>query len=216
MNTLFEQSKDLPVVPLAFARWADATEAGPRDEPSSNVVEPVYEVRPEIDEQEIAMKIDRARAEARAEAIEECEERFRADLSVERSAIAHALTSFAQERQRYFSDVERDVVKLALSIAERILQREVAMDATLLAGVVRVAMDKLGDSDGAILRVPMNEVELWQRATKTSGIEVRGDAKLVSGDVVLEAAGGVAELGVRAQLEEVERGFFDLLAKRPA
>jgi len=116
VNTLFEQSKDLPVVPLAFARWADATEAGPRDEPSSNVVEPVYEVRPEIDEQEM----------------------------------------------------------------------------------------------------PMNEVDLWQRATKTSGIEVRGDAKLVSGDVVLEAAGGVAELGVRAQLEEVERGFFDLLAKRPA
>jgi len=32
----------------------------------------------------------------------------------------------------------------------------------------------------------------------------------------LEAAGGVAELGIAAQLVEIERGFFDLLARRPA
>lgn len=213
---LFEQSKNLPVVPLEFARWADATEAGPREDPAPVVVEAMYDGQAEEAERELAMQLDQARREARAEAMAECEERMRADLAIERSAIAHALTSFAQARQRYFSDVEHEVVKLALSISERILQREVAMDATLLAGVVHVALDKLGDRDGAILRVPMNEVEMWQRSSKMAGIEIRGDMKLKNGDLVLEAAGGVAELGVKAQLEEVERGFFDLLAKRPA
>jgi flagellar assembly protein FliH len=42
------------------------------------------------------------------------------------------------------------------------------------------------------------------------------DERLQAGECVLETKLGTVELGVRAQLEEIERGFFDLLNHRPA
>ena len=36
-----------------------------------------------------------------------------------------------------------------------------------------------------------------------------------AGECVLETRVGTVELGVKAQLEEIEKGFFDLLQQRP-
>jgi flagellar assembly protein FliH len=47
-------------------------------------------------------------------------------------------------------------------------------------------------------------------------VELVADEDLHSGDCVLETHVGQVELGVSAQLEEIERGFFDLLDQRPA
>jgi flagellar assembly protein FliH len=44
--------------------------------------------------------------------------------------------------------------------------------------------------------------------------EVRADTGLQNYELVLESNLGVVDLGVRAQLEEIERGFFDLLEVR--
>jgi flagellar assembly protein FliH len=45
---------------------------------------------------------------------------------------------------------------------------------------------------------------------------VIGDLKLDTNECVLETSAGRVELGVKAQLKEIERGFFDLLEQRPA
>ena len=37
-----------------------------------------------------------------------------------------------------------------------------------------------------------------------------------AGECVLETSVGKVELGVSAQLEEIEKGFFDLLQQRPS
>ena len=42
------------------------------------------------------------------------------------------------------------------------------------------------------------------------------DAQLSDQDCVLETELGTANFGLDAQLKEVEQGFFDLLALRPA
>jgi flagellar assembly protein FliH len=94
------------------------------------------------------------------------------------------------------------------------------MDPLLLAGVVRVAIDKLADTSGLTLRTPPNEVSAWQAMFDRSGStqaqpEVCGDSNLGPGDCILETRLGTVELGVRAQMEEIEKGFFDLLQQRP-
>ena len=45
---------------------------------------------------------------------------------------AKLFSQFAQERDRYFATVEKEVVKLALAIAARILRRESQMDPLLV------------------------------------------------------------------------------------
>jgi len=47
-------------------------------------------------------------------------------------------------------------------------------------------------------------------------VTVIGDPKIDQNECVLETVAGRAELGVKAQLKEIERGFFDLLEQRPA
>lgn len=169
--------------------------------------------------QQTAAEIETAEWKARAAARMDWEEELDSRLALERARVAHACYAFAKERTSYFAEVEKEVVKLALAIAARILHREASLDPLLLTATVRVALEKVSDSSTTILRVPPAEIEGWQTmfATGTKPVvELVADERLQSGDCVLETHVGRVELGVGAQLEEIEKGFFDLLQQRPA
>jgi flagellar assembly protein FliH len=127
---------------------------------------------------------------------------------------AGLIESFAEERDRYLQAVEHEVVELALAIAARILRREAQMDPLLLSGAVRVALGQLSSTTEVRLRVPAAELNLW---SETMGLlpRLRLKPKVVSGDgmrlgdCVIETELGSVDLGIRAQLGEIERGFFD-------
>ena len=127
------------------------------------------------------------------------------------------LASFAAERDRYLQTVEHEVVKLALAVAARILRREAQMDPLLLTGAVRVALGQLAASTSVRLRVPPAELDLWAESiAHLPGLSVKpqvlpGDGMRL-GDCVVETELGSVDLGVRAQLSEIERGFFDRTA----
>ena len=128
--------------------------------------------------------------------------------------IERILESFASERDRYLQSVEHEVVKLALAVAARILRREAQMDPLLLTGAVRVALGQLAASTVVRLRVPEAELDLWSESiAHLPNLPVRPQVVLGDGmrlgDCMLEAELGTVDLGVRAQLSEIERGFFD-------
>ena len=110
------------------------------------------------------------------------------------------------------------MVKLALAIAARVLHREAKIDPLLLAGVVRVALDKVAEDSAAVLRVSAASLEMWRGvfAGGAGAVTLMGDERMEVGECVLETSVGRVELGVSAQLEEIEKGFFDLLQQRPA
>lgn len=126
---------------------------------------------------------------------------------------------FSKERAKYFAEVEAEVVRLALAIASRILHREVMLDPLLLRGAVRVALERLKENSGISLQVPKNQEEDWKSLLEgVAGREVTviADPNLQAGECLLETSVGRVDLGIQAQLEEIERGFFDLLQQRPA
>ena len=220
MNLLFEaQKENAPVTALVFPEIGAAAQEEEAAAAAASAILHAEEQAAEEQRAQLAAQAEevaRAREQGRAEGLAEGEQRRREDMEIERSAVSHLCTGFAKERKRYFAEVEGEVVKLALAIAARVLQRESAMDPTLLKGVVKVALAKLGDVKGAVLRMNPADEEAWHASIKHSGVEIVGDATLERGELRLEAAGGIAELGIAAQLVEIERGFFDLLARRPA
>ena len=128
--------------------------------------------------------------------------------------VAEWVESFTLERDRYMHEVEHEVVKLALAVAARILRREAQMDPLLLTGAVRVALGQLSGSTEVRLRVPAGELDLWADAiallpnlalkpSVIAGEEMR------LGDCMIETSLGSVDLGIRSQLGEIERGFFD-------
>ena len=119
-----------------------------------------------------------------------------------------------QDRAQFFQTIEPEVVKLALSIAERVLRRELQLDPLLLTGAVRVALGQIADEFSVRLRVPQRDLQLWSETIEhLPGLrtrpEVIGDTNLETGDAFLEGEMGSAELGVRSQLSEIARSFFE-------
>jgi flagellar assembly protein FliH len=157
---------------------------------------------------------ERGRQEGR-QSEQEAQSASRATVEQERARqAARLIEGFAQERDRYLHAVEHEVVKLALAVAARILRREAQMDPLLLTGAVRVALGQLSGAPQVRLCVPPAELSLWTEAiallpnlavkpTVTAGEGMR------LGDCVIETGMGTVDLGIRAQLGEIERGFFD-------
>lgn len=160
---------------------------------------------------------------ARREAFEKGRAAAAAELDAGRRArlgeLAAAVAEFRAQRDEYLARVETEVVRLALAIAERVIHREAQMDPLLLSGAVRVALGQLADSTQVRLRVPAEHAGLWMEMLRlmprlTPVPEVVADAEMQGQEAVLESEVGSVHLGVRAQIAQIERGFFDLLEVR--
>jgi flagellar assembly protein FliH len=164
-------------------------------------------------------QIEAVREQARAEVREQMAREFEEKIALEREAIVRACDRFTRERSRYFLEVEIEVVKLALAIAARVLHRETKFDPLLLRGAVRIALERVQEDSIATLRVPEAQVKAWKEILAEEHrdvVGVAGDSRLAEGECVLETSVGRVDLGVKAQLIEIEKGFFDLLQQRPA
>jgi flagellar assembly protein FliH len=162
-------------------------------------------------------QLEDARRTSRAETRAEVEREFAARLVVERGAMAELAEQFAKERARYFAAVEVEVVKLSLAIAARVLHREAKMEPLILSGAVRVALEQIQGNGEALLHVPEGDADVWRERFSLGGTALRivPDGHLQTGTCLLETPVGTVNFGLEAQLEEIERGFFDLLQHRP-
>lgn len=169
--------------------------------------------------QQIVLQLETARRDAITESRQQWKGELEERVAAERIKVMLSCEEFGKERARYFADVETEVVKLALAIAARVLHREVKLDPLLLCAAVRVALEKIEDNSTMQLRVPSAEIEKWRDAMGVESearVQLIGDERLGPGECVLDTNVGKVDLGVGAQLEEIEKGFFDLLQQRPA
>jgi len=166
---------------------------------------------------EMRAQMESIRRDAKAEARLEWEKELSERVTAERVRVVGVCEEFGRERTKYFAAVESEVVKLALAIATRVLHREAKMDPLMLKAAVRVALGKVAEESSILLRVPVADVEMWQGLFRShDAVQFVGDERMAAGECVLETSVGKVELGVAAQLEEIEKGFFDLLEQRPA
>ena len=77
-------------------------------------------------------------------------------------------------------------------------------------------IDRLQQKTNIAVRVRPEEAESWRHYFRDqSDLKVVEDFTLEPKACMLETDLGVADMGLSAQLKEVEQGFFDLLAQRP-
>lgn len=158
--------------------------------------------------------------QARAEGESRAQANFAQQLTRERQNIRDAITVFARERDAYYHKVESEIVQLSLAIARKILHREAQVDPLMLAGIVRVALDKLESSTEVVVRVNPRNLTEWRdyfsRTLEPRELpEVIEDPGIPPDRCVLQTLLGTTELGIETQLKEIERGLMDLLAHRP-
>ncbi len=173
-----------------------------------------------VSEREVTEREAEARELGRQQGERESRAGFEEQLARERAAVAQALTAFARERAAYYRKIEEEAVRLALSIARKVLHREAQVDPQLLMGILRVALERIEGATGVVLAVHPQQAAVWRsylmsRLGPGELPEVVEDAAMALEQCELRTSMGTAALGLEVQLKEIEQGLMDLLAARP-
>lgn len=109
---------------------------------------------------------------------------------------------------------ERDVVRMAIAIAERVLTRELAVDPELLLAMARVAIDRLGDGIAATIHLhpddhrAMTAVRAKRPTVVPSAVAIEPDLTVARGGCIVRSEFGVIDLGIDAQVAELSRALL--------
>jgi len=169
-----------------------------------------------ITQEEMSRLIAEARAEGLTQGARQAAARFEEELALERKRVADLVLEFQRQRAEYYSRVEIELVHLALAIAAKILHRESQVDRMVVAGLVRVMLERFQQSTKVVVRVRPEDAEDWTVYFRDqTNLQIVEDPALEPKACLLETELGIADMALDAQLKEVEKGFFDLLAQRP-
>lgn len=131
--------------------------------------------------------------------------------------LGRSLADLSSLRSQMRRDSEKDLLKLSIAIARRVLHRELTIDPESIEGIIRVALEKLQSRDLCRVRVhPDQEAPIrasLERFSGSSKIELTADASLQMGDVLFETSHGDIDASIESQLREIERGFADRLQR---
>lgn len=160
-------------------------------------------------------EVARREREATALAVRETEIRLGAEyersLAVSRAQLTEALAAFAVERDRYFREMEKEVVRLALAIAKKVIGYELRREPTLLLKKVSDIFARLsGDAEVKVCVSPA-EFSAWQAAVNTTTevqALVAADASLAAGKCIIETPLGTAVLDPELELSCLEEAFL--------
>jgi flagellar assembly protein FliH len=126
--------------------------------------------------------------------------------------LSDTLTELTALRASMIRQTESQIVELALAIARRVVLREVTLDHNLLIAIVRVALDRLGESARVTVRLHPEEYEATgaARIAEFSGTDVTfvADARVGRGGCRVESEMGMLDAGVEAQIQEIARALL--------
>jgi len=152
----------------------------------------------------------------------ECEARAQSLLQTEvepwLKRMAQSIEDIATVKQKYLAESEEQIVRLAVAVARRILYREIQVDSEALFGLIHAATQRaelrelnrilLNPKDHQALLPFLDRLQLPPR------VEIVSEAGLERGAMLLESTSGILDASIQSQLDEVERGFIDLLGRR--
>lgn len=108
---------------------------------------------------------------------------------------------------------ERQMVQLALAIAKRIVERDISLDRSLLVGMARVALDRLGEHASATIRLHPDDYETVLPAGESGDadghVRVVADPLVSRGGCLVQSDFGFMDVSPQAQFEELARALLE-------
>jgi flagellar assembly protein FliH len=132
----------------------------------------------------------------------------RADAMLRR--LGQTIEELGELRNEMIHRTERQAVQLVLAIAERIVQREISLDRTLLLGMARVALDRLGEYGSATIRLNPDDYQAIAAKPSIDGaaIEVLADSSVPRGGCHVQSDFGFMDVSPESQFRELARALL--------
>ena len=120
-------------------------------------------------------------------------------------------------RRSLLTGSEREVVRLSLEVAKKVVKREVCVDEELILALVKVALSRLADQSIMTVRVNPKDCQSilhfrespGHRDSWHDGIKLVEDPLITRGGCLIETDSGVIDARVEEQFREIEKGFFE-------
>ena len=128
--------------------------------------------------------------------------------------LSNTIDDIAALRAGMLHKTERDVVRMALAIAERVIHRALDIDPELLLAMSRVAIDRLGDGIAATIHLhpddhrAMMAVRAKHPESVGSAVAIQPDLTVPRGGCIVRSEFGVIDLGIDAQVAELSRALL--------
>ncbi len=159
---------------------------------------------------------EEARAAARREGFEEGRQTGRREAEAAASAqhdsqldeLQTTVRQLVAYRSEIRTEVEHEVVDLAFAVARRVLRREVTLDPTAAAGIVRSCMDERSASEVTRILVHPDDVDQVQRSVGPD-VSVEPSSDIEPGGALLETTRGTLDARIDSQIDELHSGLAD-------
>jgi flagellar assembly protein FliH len=164
---------------------------------------------PSAERQEAAEREGFAKGFREGERAGELSAKNRMDPVFER--MASTIDEIAGLRSGLMRRAERELVRLALAMAERVLRREIDVDRELLAVMARVAIDRLGEN--AVATIHLNPAD-YDAATAGrepepgKAVETVADSNVPRGGCIVRSSFGTIDAGIDSQIRELSRALL--------
>ncbi len=128
------------------------------------------------------------------------------------------INELAGARAQARIEAEESMVQLAIAVARRVLHREIATDPEAILGLIDSAINRLNAREVHRVRLAPQDAEIVRQnrnlLSLPQSVEVAIDPSLPPGSALFETARGEVDASVQTQLEEIQRGFADLVTRR--
>lgn len=125
--------------------------------------------------------------------------------------VAQTLEELGGLRQTLIHETERQMVQLALTLARRVVHREVSLDPELAAALAHVALEKLGTTTPATIRLnPDDYTIVTQAGDRWGGVPVTivPDPSIARGGCLVESDFGCVDATIERQFDELSRALL--------
>ena len=129
-----------------------------------------------------------------------------------REKLTHTLSELEPLYALIAARAERDLVKLSLEIARKVVHREVTADSDIVLTLARVALERLHPRAVAKVLLHPEDFEYVtarrHELSNTSALEFVSDASIGRGGCVIQSEHGDIDARIEQQFASIERGFF--------
>lgn len=127
--------------------------------------------------------------------------------------------SVEQEYRESILDAEREIVRIALEVARKILAREVEENPMVVLPIVKAALEKVRDQEQIVIRVNAYDYDLVLQAKhdlqimigRENVITIIGDHTVSPGCCMIDTPYGTVDAGIDTQFEAVKQAIKEVM-----
>ncbi len=157
---------------------------------------------------------ERGLAEAQAVARAQAQKEVQLAVSDLRGQLTTTLDELAGLREHLATQAEHELVRLALEIAKKVVQREVRVDREIVLTLARVALARLHSRANATVRLhPEDYAYVWshrERLNSEGAVEIVEDRTVGLGGCIVQSELGEIDARIEQQFAEIEQEFLSV------